>query len=92
MGLCFGSYFYDYAFCHFCPDHGEPRRTQGSTGGTGIQVDHLNAWYGTNQTLFDISLQIPAKRPRPSSDRPAAANPPSSGALTACMRLYPTVA
>ena len=28
--------------------------------GVGIQVDHLNAWYGTTHTLQDISLHIPA--------------------------------
>jgi phosphate transport system ATP-binding protein len=28
--------------------------------GLGIQVEHLNAWYGTNHTLQDINLHIPA--------------------------------
>ncbi|MGB7190552.1 MAG: phosphate ABC transporter ATP-binding protein PstB [Acidobacteriaceae bacterium] len=28
--------------------------------GVGIQVDKLNAWYGSNHTLMDISLHIPA--------------------------------
>jgi len=28
--------------------------------GVGIQVDHLNAWYGTTHTLQDINLNIPA--------------------------------
>lgn len=28
--------------------------------GVGIQVENLNAWYGTNHTLQDISLHIPA--------------------------------
>ena len=27
-----------------------------------IQVDTLNAWYGTHQTLFDINLHIPASQ------------------------------
>ncbi len=30
--------------------------------GVGIQVEHLNAWYGTNHTLQDITLSIPANR------------------------------
>lgn len=28
--------------------------------GVGIDVEHLNAWYGTNHTLQDINLSIPA--------------------------------
>ncbi len=28
--------------------------------GVGIQVENLNAWYGTNHTLQDINLHIPA--------------------------------
>ena len=28
--------------------------------GVGINVEHLNAWYGTNHTLQDINLNIPA--------------------------------
>lgn len=28
--------------------------------GVGIQVEELNAWYGSNHTLMDISLHIPA--------------------------------
>ena len=28
--------------------------------GAGIDVEHLNAWYGTNHTLQDINLNIPA--------------------------------
>jgi phosphate transport system ATP-binding protein len=28
--------------------------------GVGIDVEHLNAWYGTNHTLQDINLNIPA--------------------------------
>jgi phosphate transport system ATP-binding protein len=28
--------------------------------GLGIQVEHLNAWYGTTHTLQDINLHIPA--------------------------------
>ncbi len=28
--------------------------------GVGIQVEHLNAWYGTTHTLQDINLHIPA--------------------------------
>ena len=30
--------------------------------GVGIQVDKLNAWYGANHTLMDISLHIPANQ------------------------------
>jgi phosphate transport system ATP-binding protein len=30
--------------------------------GVGIQVDSLNAWYGTNHTLLDINLHIPASQ------------------------------
>ncbi len=30
--------------------------------GVGIQVNDLNAWYGQNHTLMDISLHIPANR------------------------------
>ena len=28
--------------------------------GVGINVEHLNAWYGTTHTLQDINLNIPA--------------------------------
>ena len=28
--------------------------------GVGIDVEHLNAWYGTNHTLQDINLKLPA--------------------------------
>jgi len=28
--------------------------------GVGIQVEHLNAWYGAHHTLMDITLHIPA--------------------------------
>ncbi len=28
--------------------------------GVGIEVNSLNAWYGTNHTLQDITLHIPA--------------------------------
>ena len=28
--------------------------------GVGIQVENLNAWYGTTQSLWDINLHIPA--------------------------------
>ena len=30
--------------------------------GVGIQVENLNAWYGTNHTLLDINLRIPANQ------------------------------
>ncbi len=30
--------------------------------GVGIQVTNLNAWYGTNHTLLDINLHIPANQ------------------------------
>jgi phosphate transport system ATP-binding protein len=30
--------------------------------GVGIEVDKLNAWYGTNHTLLDIGLNIPANQ------------------------------
>jgi phosphate transport system ATP-binding protein len=30
--------------------------------GVGIQVEKLNAWYGTNHTLLDINLPIPANQ------------------------------
>ncbi len=30
--------------------------------GVGIEVSHLNAWYGTNHTLQDINLHIPANQ------------------------------
>jgi phosphate transport system ATP-binding protein len=30
--------------------------------GVGIQVEHLNAWYGKNHTLQDINLPIPANQ------------------------------
>jgi phosphate transport system ATP-binding protein len=30
--------------------------------GVGIQVDNLNAWYGTHHTLMDINLHIPASQ------------------------------
>ena len=32
----------------------------GKLVGVGIQVEHLNAWYGTTHTLQDINLHIPA--------------------------------
>lgn len=28
----------------------------------GIHVDHLNAWFGAKQALFDIGMEIPAKK------------------------------
>ena len=28
--------------------------------GAGIQVTELNAWYGTNHTLHDVDLNMPA--------------------------------
>ena len=28
--------------------------------GVGIDVEHLNAWYGTTHTLQDINLNLPA--------------------------------
>jgi phosphate transport system ATP-binding protein len=39
----------------------EPRRVEGGKlVGVGINVEHLNAWYGTTHTLQDINLNIPA--------------------------------
>ncbi len=39
----------------------EPQRSEGSQlVGVGIDVEHLNAWYGTTHTLQDINLNIPA--------------------------------
>ena len=52
---------YDYGFSHARPHLCQPRRTQGrKLVGVGIQVENLNAWYGTNHTLQDINLHIPA--------------------------------
>ena len=33
--------------------------------GVGIQVENLNAWYGTTHTLQDINLHIPANHATP---------------------------
>src|ERR1700680_3812831 len=61
MGRIAGSDRDDYDRCHTCPHLCQPRRTQGGKlVGVGIQVEHLNAWYGTTHTLQDIDLHIPA--------------------------------
>src|SRR5580658_7402086 len=55
------SYRFDYGVGHAGPHLCEPRRAQGrKLVGVGIQVEHLNAWYGTTHTLQDINLHIPA--------------------------------
>ena len=37
--------------------------------GVGIEVVNLNAWYGTNHTLQDINLNIPANHATADLDR-----------------------
>src|SRR5277367_549206 len=55
------SYRYDYGIRHARSYRCQPRRTQGrKLVGVGILVEDLNAWYGTNHTLQDINLNIPA--------------------------------
>jgi phosphate transport system ATP-binding protein len=55
------SYRYDHGIRHARPHLCQPRRTQGGKlVGVGILVEDLNAWYGTNHTLQDINLHIPA--------------------------------
>ena len=52
---------YDHGFRHARPHLCQPRRTQGrKLVGVGILVEDLNAWYGSNHTLQDINLHIPA--------------------------------
>ena len=47
----------------------QPRHFEGSKlVGVGIEVTNLNAWYGTNHTLQDINLPIPANH-RHGADR-----------------------
>src|SRR5215470_10891143 len=50
-----------HGFGHASSDLCQPRRTQGrKLVGVGILVEDLNAWYGSNHTLQDINLHIPA--------------------------------
>src|SRR6202789_3186061 len=61
MGRFARSYRYDYGIGHARSHLCQPRRTQGrKLVGVGILVEDLNAWYGTNHTLQDINLHIPA--------------------------------
>src|ERR1700710_3132702 len=51
----------DYGFSDAGPCVCQPRCAQrGKLVGVGIQVENLNAWYGTTHTLQDINLHIPA--------------------------------
>src|ERR1700755_1657345 len=61
MGGSAGPYCSYYGFCDAGPYLCESRRAQGrKLVGVGIQVENLNAWYGSTHTLQDISLHIPA--------------------------------
>src|SRR6202171_6091889 len=61
MGRIAGSDRHDYGLGYTRPHLCQPRCTQGGElVGVGIQVEHLNAWYGTTHTLQDIDLHIPA--------------------------------
>ena len=52
---------FDHGVGHAGPHLCQPRRTQRSQlVGVGILVEDLNAWYGSNHTLQDINLHIPA--------------------------------
>src|SRR5580692_11632777 len=58
-GSC--SHCFDYGIRYARPHLCQPRRTQGGKlVGVGILVEDLNAWYGTNHTLQEIHLHIPA--------------------------------
>src|ERR1700723_2075073 len=61
MGRLACSYRYDYGIRHARPHLCQPRRIQGrKLVGVGILVEDLNAWYGSNHTLKDVNLHIPA--------------------------------
>src|SRR5215469_7377329 len=61
LGRSSSSYRSYHGFGHACPYLRKPRRAQGrKLVGVGILVENLNAWYGSNHTLQDISLHIPA--------------------------------
>src|SRR5947208_1877987 len=61
MGRVVGPYYFDHGIRHARPHLCQPRHTQrGKLVGVGILVEDLNAWYGTNHTLQDINLHIPA--------------------------------
>src|SRR5580698_2574032 len=52
-----------HGFCFSCAIRHDTRRLErGKLVGVGIQVTNLNAWYGTNHTLLDINLHIPANQ------------------------------
>src|ERR1700731_1053264 len=61
MGRIAGSDRHDHGLGYTRPHLCQPRRAQGGKlVGVGIQVEHLNAWYGSTHTLQDIDLHIPA--------------------------------
>src|ERR1700690_1082002 len=61
MGWLACSYRYDYGIRNARPHLCQPRRTQGrKLVGVGIDVENLNAWYGTTHTLQDINVELPA--------------------------------
>jgi phosphate transport system ATP-binding protein len=61
MGRIAGADCADYGVCNAGPHLREPRCLErGKLVGVGIDVENLNAWYGSTHTLQDISLNIPA--------------------------------
>src|SRR6202789_3887481 len=61
MGGCAGTDRADHGLGDAGPRCGKPRHLERkSIVGVGIQVENLNAWYGSTHTLQDINLHIPA--------------------------------
>src|SRR6195952_1072166 len=54
----------DYGFSDAGEDLCQPRSNQGRAAlvGVDIRVSKLNAWYGTTQSLWDVSLNVPANK------------------------------
>src|SRR3954464_11761333 len=58
-----GADHHDYVDRYSLPLYRQPRHNQGSQlMDAGIHVAHLNAWFGAKQALFDIGMEIPAKK------------------------------
>ncbi len=53
-----------------------------------INVRQLNAWYGKNQALHNITLDIQPLSVTALIRPSGAANPPSSGVSIVCMRRF----
>src|SRR3954464_858361 len=57
-----GADHHDYVDRYSLPLYRQPRHNQGSQlMDAGIHVDHLNAWFGPKQALFNIGMEIPPK-------------------------------